>query len=416
MRTRIINAHTLEPDTGERRKNAWIDIDEGRITETGTGEPPAADGHVEVIDAAGATVMPGLVDAHVHIMVTSTDSVGRANWSPGYTTVRALKAAGDMLRRGFTTVRDVGGADYGMARALDEGYMPGPRLIFGGKALSQTGGHGDFAPLTDDSCGCCQLKPDFARVVDGVDAVRHAARDEFRKGAHHLKVLVSGGVASPSDEISAVQYTREEVRAAVVEADNHNRYVTVHAYHPRAVNAALEEGVHCVEHGNLIDDESIRLLVEKEAFLVPTIITYQAMYEAGDASGLSPASLKKLDEVREAAVENLGKAYKAGVNIVYGSDLLGALQHRQLDEFTIRSEVIPNLDLIRSATSNAARLLKMEGEIGTLAVGAHADLIIVDGDPEQDIDVLTTPDRTLRHVIKGGAPVDLDIAEGQAGS
>ncbi|MEY8566564.1 amidohydrolase family protein [Corynebacteriaceae bacterium 7-707] len=406
MSIRIINAHTLEPETGERRDGAWIDVRDGRITATGTGEPPAADDGVEVIDAAGATVMPGLVDAHVHILITSTDSADRANWSPGYATVRALLSAGDMLRRGFTTVRDVGGADHGMARALEEGLLPGPRLIFGGKALSQTGGHGDFRTLNDDSCGCCQLSPDFARVVDGVDSVRHAARDEFRKGAQHLKVLVSGGVASPADEISAVQYTREEIRAAVVEAENHNRYVTVHAYHPRAVNAALEEGVRCVEHGNLIDDESIRLLVENDAYLVPTIITYQAMYEAGDASGLSPASLKKLDEVRLAAVDNLEKAYRAGVNIVYGSDLLGSLQYRQLDEFRIRAQVIPNLDVIRSATSTAARLLHMEGEIGTLAEGAHADLIIVDGDPEQDIEVLAAPDRHLRHVIRGGQVVD----------
>ncbi|MGJ0184617.1 amidohydrolase family protein [Corynebacterium glyciniphilum] len=406
MRTRIINAHTLEPDSGERRQNAWIDIEDGRITDSGVDVPPSDTGaDAEVIDAAGATVMPGLVDAHVHIIVTSTDTADRENWAPGYTTVRALTAAGEMLQRGFTTVRDVGGADYGMARALDEGLLPGPRLVFGGKALSQTGGHGDFRTLNDDSCGCCQLKPDFARVVDGVDAVRHAARDEFRKGAQHLKLLVSGGVASPSDEISAVQYTREEIRAAVVEADNHNRYVTVHAYHPRAVNAALEEGVRCVEHGNLIDEDSIRLLVENDAYLVPTIITYQAMYEAGSASGLSPASLEKLDQVREAAVDALDQAYRAGVNIVYGSDLLGGLQYRQLDEFTIRAAVIPNIDLIRSATSNAARLLRMEGEIGTLATGAHADLIIVDGDPEQDIGVLTDPDRNLRYVIKGGTVV-----------
>lgn len=406
MHTRIINAHTLEPDSGERRRNAWIDIEDGRITDSGVGVPPSGTGaDADVIDAAGATVMPGLVDAHVHIIVTSTDTADRESWAPGYTTVRALTAASEMLQRGFTTVRDVGGADYGMARALDEGLLPGPRLIFGGKALSQTGGHGDFRTLNDDSCGCCQLKPDFARVVDGVDAVRHAARDEFRKGAQHLKLLVSGGVASPSDEISAVQYTREEIRAAVVEADNHNRYVTVHAYHPRAVNAALEEGVRCVEHGNLIDEDSIRLLVDNDAYLVPTIITYQAMYEAGSASGLSPASLEKLDQVREAAVDALGQAYRAGVNIVYGSDLLGGLQYRQLDEFTIRAAVIPNIDLIRSATSNAARLLRMEGEIGTLAIGAHADLIIVDGDPEQDIGALTDPDRNLHYVIKGGAVV-----------
>lgn len=408
MRTRIINAHTLEPATGERRTSAWIDIDGDRIADSGTGEPPSAGGDTIIIDAQGGTVMPGLIDAHVHILVTSTDSVERANWTPGYSTLRALRSAGDMLRRGFTTIRDVGGADYGMARALEEGLVVGPRLIFGGKAISQTGGHGDFRPLTDDTYRCCELKPDFGRIADGVEEVRRAARDEFRKGAHHLKLVVSGGVASPTDEISAVQYTAEEIRAAVVEADNHNRYVTVHAYHPRAVNQALEAGVRCVEHGNLIDDESIRLLVEKDAFLVPTIITYEAMYEAGSASGLSHASLRKLDEVRAAAVDALSRAHSAGVNIVFGSDLLGDLQNRQLDEFTIRARVQLPMDVIRSATSNAARLMGMEGEIGTLAVGSYADLLVVDGDPERDLSILTDPKQNLRHVIHNGRDIQGD--------
>lgn len=407
MRTRLLNAHTLEPATGERRTNAWIDIADGRIADSGVGSPPPLGSDVRIIDARGGTVMPGLVDAHVHILVTSTDAADRAQWTPGYATVRALRAAGDMLRRGFTTVRDVGGADHGMARALHEGLAPGPRLIFGGKALSQTGGHGDFRSLNDDSQPCCQLKPDFARIADGADAVRVAARDEFRKGAHHLKLVVSGGVASPSDEISAVQYTADEIRAAVVEADNHNRYVTVHAYHPRAVNQALRAGARCVEHGNLIDAESIRLLVKQDAFLVPTIITYEAMYQAGPASGLSAGSLNKLNEVRTAALDALEQAHKAGVNLVYGSDLLGALQTRQLDEFTIRGRVQPALDVIRSATSTAARLLGMEGQIGTLTPGALADLLVLDGDPEQDLAVLTTPQRCLRHVIHGGTVTDI---------
>lgn len=185
MHVRVVNAHTLEPSSGVRQQNAWIDIVDRMIVDSGIGEPPTPHGgDFRIIDAGGGTVMPGLVDAHVHILVTSTNAAERAQWTPGYATVRALRSAGDMLRRGFTTVRDVGGADHGMARALREGLAPGPRLIFGGKALSQTGGHGDFRSLNDDSQPCCQLKPDFGRIADGVDAVRHAARDEFRKGAH----------------------------------------------------------------------------------------------------------------------------------------------------------------------------------------------------------------------------------------
>ncbi|CCH76002.1 Amidohydrolase [Nostocoides japonicum T1-X7] len=401
MRIRIINARLLEPATGESQENSWIDIDGDRIAGSGVGEPPPVGDDCRVIDAQGGTVLPGLVDAHVHIIVTAADPNVYKNWSPGYTTVRALLAAGDMLRRGFTTIRDVGGADYGMARALDEGLMPGPRLLFGGKAVSQTGGHGDFRDLNDNSTSCCQLQPEFGRIADGVAQVQQAARDEFRKGAHHLKLVVSGGVASPTDEISAVQYTYEEIRAAVIEAENHNRYVAVHAYHPRSVNQALRAGVRSVEHGNLIDDESIRMLLENDAFLVPNVFAYEAMYEAGTAS-LSETSLRKLDEVRMAALDALDRAHRAGVKIVYGSDLLGPLQVHQLQEFTIRAKVQPIIDVIRSATSTAAEMVGMEGEIGTLATGACADLLVLDGDPEEDLTVLTDPVQHPRYVIHRG--------------
>ncbi|WP_030250814.1 metal-dependent hydrolase family protein [Streptomyces violens] len=401
----ITGAHLLHPEQGELTDVSWIEVADGRIAATGTGRAPAAGDGVRVLDAAGATVLPGLIDAHVHILITSLDPIERASHTPGYATVRALKEAGRMLRRGFTTVRDVGGADHGMTRALAEGLMPGPRLVHGGKALSQTGGHGDMRPLSDDSTPCCGHEPGFSRIADGVDAVRAAARDEFRKGARHLKMLLSGGVASPHDQVSAVQYTDEEVRAAVTEADNHNSYVTVHAYHPRGVNRALRAGVRCVEHGNLLDDETIQLLLDNDAFLVPTLITYEKLAEAGRQHGLGEASFRKIDDVREAGLGALEKAHNAGVNLVYGSDLLGPMHDHQLDEFTLRAQVQPNADLIRSATTTAARLLRMEGQIGTLATGAHADLLVIDGNPLEDISVLTKPQERLEHVIKGGTPI-----------
>ncbi|WP_116204649.1 metal-dependent hydrolase family protein [Amycolatopsis circi] len=401
----ITGARLLHPEQGELAESSWLEVADGRIIGTGTGRAPAVPDDVRIIDAGGATVLPGLVDAHVHVLVTSIDPAERASWTPGYAAVRALREAGRMLRRGFTTVRDVGGADHGMARALAEGLMPGPRLVFGGKALSQTGGHGDARPLSDDSMPCCQHEPGFARIADGVDAVRTAARDEFRKGAQHLKMLLSGGVASPHDEVSAVQYTDEEIRAAVVEADNHNRYVTVHAYHPRGINRALRAGVRCVEHGNLLDDETLELLRAHDAFLVPTLVTYEQLAEVGRQHGLGEASYRKIDDVREAGLGALEKAHRAGVNLVYGSDLLGPMHAHQLDEFTLRAQVQPNADLIRSATTTAARLLRLEGQIGTLAVGAHADLLVVDGNPLEDISVLTKPRECLKHVIKAGAPI-----------
>lgn len=398
----ITNAHLLEPETGEMSDSSWLEVADGRIADTGTGPAPAVTGDTAVIDAAGATVLPGLIDAHVHVLLTTMDPHEALSWTPGYATVRALAEAGRMLRRGFTTVRDVGGADYGMARAIDEGLALGPRLIFGGKALSQTGGHGDLRPASDESLPCCQAKPDFARIADGVDAVRRAARDEFRKGAQHLKMLLSGGVASPLDEVSAVQYSDDEMRAAVQEAENHNRYLTVHAYHGRGVNRALQAGARCVEHGNLIGDDTIALLVEKDAFLVPTLVTYEQMYRFGKQAGLSEASQRKVSDVRDGGLVALEKAHKAGVNIVYGSDLLGPLHSAQLEEFTLRAQVQEPIDIIRAATVTAAKLLGMAGEIGTLSPGSHADLLVLDGNPLDDITTLTDPTRRLRYVVRAG--------------
>lgn len=398
----IANAHLLEPANGELSDVSWLEVAEGRIAATGTGPAPAVADQVRRIDAAGATVLPGLVDAHVHILLTSFDAKEAASWTPGYATVRALREAERMLRRGFTTVRDVGGADHGMAQAIDEGLAVGPRLVFGGKALSQTGGHGDLRPRGDDAMPCCQSRPAFARIADGADAVRAAARDEFRKGAAHLKMIISGGVASPHDEISAVQYTDEEIRAAVVEAEHHNRYVTVHAYHPRGVNRALRAGVRCVEHGNLIDDETVNLLIDNDAFLVPTLVTYDQMARFGRRAGMPEASYQKIADVHEAALASLERAHEAGVNLVYGTDLIGPLQVAQLEEFNLRAQVQPAADILRAATSTAARLLNLEGRIGTLAVGAHADLLVVDGDPLEDISILTRPEQHLRHIIKSG--------------
>ncbi|MFI6811553.1 amidohydrolase family protein [Nonomuraea sp. NPDC050328] len=401
----IVNAHPLEPVTEQLGDRSWIELADGLIAATGTGAPPAVPGDVRVLDAAGATVLPGLIDAHVHLTANTLDPRERESWTPGYAAVRSLRAAEEMLARGFTTVRDVGGADHGLAQALREGLVRGPRLIHGGKALSQTGGHGDLRPLSEDGRPCCGHQPGFARIADGVEEVRLAARDELRKGAAHLKLTVSGGVASPHDEVSAVQYTLEEITAAVTEAGNAGRYVTVHAYGAKAINRALEAGARCVEHGNLLDDTTLKLLLDRDAYLVPTLVTYEQLAERGREAGLAEGSYRKIAEVREAGFAALDRAHRAGVNLVYGSDLLGPMRVAQLQEFTLRARVQPAAAVLRSATSTAARLLGQEGRLGTLAPGAHADLLVLDGDPLADLSVLTRPERHLRHVIQAGAVV-----------
>ena len=357
-------------------------------------------------DLRGGYVLPGLIDAHVHVTAFTADLAALLTSSPYYVAAHTARIMGGMLDRGFTTVRDVAGADYGVAAAQAEGLIRGPRVYFGGRGLSQTGGHGDARGpgerLHDEHAPCADC-----RIADGVDAVRTATRDELRKGAHHIKVMASGGVASPTDRIDSTQYSMEELRAIVDEATAAGRYVAAHAYTARAVNRAIEAGIRSIEHGNLIDDSSVAMLADpsRDAYLVPTLVTYWALKTEGREFGLPEHSWRKVDEVLGAGLAALDRAYRGGVRLVFGSDLLGGMHRHQNEEFRIRAQVQPPIDVIRSATSVAARLLCAEGQLGTLDAGANADLIVVEGDPLDDIAVLADPAANLRLVIQAGLVV-----------
>lgn len=388
----------LDVHTGDYRE-ASVRCAGGRIVEIGPNLTGPDDVHV--LDLSGAVVLPGLIDAHVHVTAPTADLSAVATWSPSYVAAHAARIMRSMLHRGFTTVRDAAGADYGLADAQTEGLITGPRLAFCGKALSQTGGHGDGRQRGDDRTCCGGL----SQVADGVDAVRTAARNELRKGAHHIKVMASGGVASPTDRIDSTQYSEDELRAIVAEAEAANRYVAAHAYSARAVNRALEAGIRSIEHGNLIDDRSIDLFREHGAFLVPTLVTYWALADEGVAYGLPESSRAKVDEVLDGGLRALESADRGGVKLVYGSDLLGGMHRHQNHEFRLRREVQQPLDIIRAATTTAADLLGMPGEIGTVDIGAHADLLVLDGDPLVDIGVLADPAH-ITHVVQAGAIVN----------
>lgn len=230
-------------------------------------------------------------------------------------------------------------------------------------------------------------------------------RDELRKGAFHIKVHASGGVSSPDDRVNSTQYSTDELRAVVAEATAADRYVTAHAYPARAINRALDAGVRCIEHGNLLDDTSIELFRRYEAWLVPTLVTYAALKAEGMAHGLPKVSWEKVDDVLHDGLTALARAYEAGVNLAYGTDLLGEMNRRQCEEFRIRAEVQEPIDVIRAATTAAAELLGAVGEVGVVQPGAHADLIVVDGDPLDDIEVLAQPDRHLQLVVQAGTVV-----------
>ncbi|CAM03724.1 imidazolonepropionase-like amidohydrolase [Saccharopolyspora erythraea NRRL 2338] len=392
------NGTLLDVDTGEYAEGDVL-CDDGRIAETGPGL--TAPGGARTVELAGATVLPGLIDAHVHVTAATADLGALPSWSPSYAAAHAARIMSGMLDRGFTTVRDASGADFGLADAQAEGLIRGPRLMFCGKALSQTGGHGDSRPRgtrVHDGHQCCA---GLGRIADGVDAVRAAARDELRKGAHHIKVMAGGGVASPTDRIDSTQYSTDELRAIVEEAEAANRYVAAHAYTARSVSRALRAGVRSIEHGNLIDESTVEEFVAHDAFLVPTLVTYWALKTEGREFGLPESSWRKVDEVLDAGLAALERAHRGGVRLAYGTDLLGGMHRHQNEEFRIRAEVQPPLAVLRAATSAAADLLGMTGELGTLRPGALADLVVVEGDPLTDISAVADPSR-IRHVVQSG--------------
>ena len=273
--TILRNASVLDPERGELAEGQSVVIDGNRIADVGPGLTGPDD--AVVFDVAGQTVMPGLIDAHTHPAVVDTDVFAMAEWPPSYVAARAGRALEGMLARGFTTIRDVGGGDFGLARAVEDGYFTGPRIRFGGKQLSQTGGAGDWrAPsrrVYDDN----YYSPAIGVICDGVPEVRRAVREEVRRGAHHIKVYLSGAVDSPSDRVDSTQFSLEELRAIVEEATAANIYVAGHAYTSRAINRGLECGVRSIEHGNLMDSSSIPLFKQYDAFYVPTIVTYHTL-------------------------------------------------------------------------------------------------------------------------------------------
>jgi imidazolonepropionase-like amidohydrolase len=393
------HATVLDVRTGTWLPDRHLLVEDGRIKEI--ADRPIAAAEARRLDLRGLRLIPGLCDAHVHVTAATASFPDLMRWSPMYVAARAGEILRDMLLRGFTTVRDCGGADYGLAQAVEQGYLAGPRILFSGHAISQTGGHGDMRGPGEsfEQCTCCA---GLGVVADGVAAVRRACREELRKGAHFIKIMASGGVSSPTDRIGNTQFALEEITAAVEEAAAAETYVAAHVYTARAAARALACGVRSIEHGNLIDEAVMDLLVEKDAFLVPTMSTHEMLAREGVAAGMPKAMCDKVFEVVEAGKRTHAKAAARGVRMVFGTDLLGSMHRHQLLEFRIRSAFHTPLQLIRSATLDAAALFGREGEIGVVEPGARADLLAVDGDPLADIGVLQDPERRLRLILKDG--------------
>jgi imidazolonepropionase-like amidohydrolase len=399
------NANLLDPLRKDLLEGHDILVEGGVVREV--SDKPLQSKTARVIDVKGKTVMPGLIDLHVHVIAVELNLSRQVHMPNVLITLRSVPMLRGMLRRGFTTVRDAGGAGFAFKQAVDAGLAQGPRLFVSGRALSQTGGHGDMRGRSDfldpaATCSTCVRVGALARVVDGVDAVRRAVREELQMGADQIKIMASGGVASPTDPVGAFGYSEDEIRAIVEEAAGRGTYVMAHAYTAAAIARAVRCGVRTIEHGNLVDAPTAALMAELGAYAVPTLVTYDALANEGERFGLPKDSVAKVADVREAGLRSLEIYRKAGVKMGFGSDLLGESQRLQSDEFRLRAEVLSPAEAIASATVVGAEVLGMPDRLGRLVPGALADILVVDGNPLRDVECLLGQGERIPLVMKEG--------------
>jgi imidazolonepropionase-like amidohydrolase len=391
----VRNALVFDGDAEELVEGS-IRVVDGVVAEV--GEVGAVD--APTIDARGRVVTPGLIDAHFHAYAIGLDSEPIERAPRSYVALRAQHRLRDALHRGFTTVRDPAGGDAGLARAVEEGVIDAPRYLFTGAALSQTGGHGDYRSAGDDSAchdGCT------VEVVDGVEALRAAVRGRFRHGAHAIKIMTSGGVVSPVDPIAVPQYSADEIRAVTEEARRRGSYVAAHAYSPEAIVHSVINGVRSIEHGNLLDEATARLMAEHEAVLVPTLGAYDAMDRLGARLGLSAVAQRKNREVLHAGGDAVRHALAAGVVVGFGSDNMGDLVSEQLVGIRLIAEAVGPLAALRAVTGRNSAVLRRD-DVGRIGVGACGDLVVWSGNPLDDIDVIADQ-RRPRTVVQAGRVV-----------
>jgi imidazolonepropionase-like amidohydrolase len=404
--TLVLRGGTLIDGTGADPVDGTVVVAQGELL-TGVGQRAAfsADS-AQVLDCDGLTLLPGLVDAHSHLGLLAMDAPERI--PPAVAAAQIFRNCELALDAGFTTVRDVAGIDGGVARAVAEGLVRGPRILPSGPILSQTGGHGDHAPAFLDAhhhdyqgiAGISQ----FNVTCDGPEQVRLAARRAFRHGATQIKVCVSGGVVSFTDRLEDAQLTVAELRAAVEEAEARGTYVTAHAHNVRGISNGLEAGVSCFEHGTFLDEATAQRMAAAGADLVPTFAVLRLMTRQWRQWGVPEAVLPRLAGVEDAMASSMKLAIAAGVRVGSGSDLLGPRQEHRGLELVIKSELLDPMAAIASATSTNAAILRLGERIGRVAEGLVADVIAVDGDPLGEPSLFDDPGRVVL-VVKAGQVV-----------
>ncbi|HYM16882.1 MAG TPA: amidohydrolase family protein [Dehalococcoidia bacterium] len=394
----LLTDATLIDGTGiDPRPHMSVLIEGGRITRVADAGTVARD-EAKVIDCSGLWLLPGLTDAHVHFGLTAAGD----DEPPGSHVSYVLKVVENIriaLDEGFTTVRDAGGLDPAYALAVAAGEIAGPRILPSGSFLSQTGGHGDHRSRWSDAAPASIAGlVAHTEICDGVDEVRRAARTQLRRGATQIKVMASGGVMSPNDPLESLQFTVDEMAAAVHEARAFGTYVLAHCHTPGAIANALDAGVRSIEHGSMLNETLARRMAQQEAYLVPTLVILELLARE---EGLPEFSRRKLELVRGETRGSLELARAAGVPIGSGSDLLGPRQSRRAAELVEKAKDFEPMAAIVSATRTNALLFNMADRIGTVEAGKDADVIAVAGDPLSEIGVLADADN-VRLVVQRG--------------
>lgn len=408
------NVNVFDGVNEELIENANVFVVGNLIAEVST-EPLAA-ANAKIIDGGGRTLMPGLMDAHVHLALVRRPSeiLNQYDWM--YVGALANEQAEEMLLRGFTTVRDIGGPTVGLHRAIEEGQIIGPRLFSSGPYITQTSGHGDFRNYNDLHPGIygqysLMEMQGWLIMADGPAEVTRAVREALRYGAKQIKMMAGGGVSSPYDPLHTIQGGPEEFSAAVRAAEQWGTYVAVHAYTDEAVRQAVEAGVKSIEHGPFLTQKTMKLMAKNDVFLAPTA---RISLTTPEVVGLDPTSstAEKLRQVNQGASNQLKWAKQYGVTLVFSTDQFGAPENFKIqsDEFLTLAEVFEPIEVLRMATSNVAALLELSGELhpyregplGVIQEGAYADLLLIDGNPLEDVTLLADYENNIDLIMKDG--------------
>lgn len=400
MITVLENCTIFDGFSEELVENGTVVIEKDRIREVSAGAVKiSADVRINCGDRF---LMPGLIDCHFHAYASTFDIYGLDRMPMSLLSQHAAALLTGTLHRGFTTVRDAGGGDIGLSMALEQRLIQGPRFFFSGKAISQSGGHGDMRPPKYVEPCLCAYRGILTRVVDGVDEMRRAVREELHRGATQIKIFVSGGVISPGDPIWMAQFSSDEIAAAVEEAASRRTYVMAHCHTDERARVCVEQGVRSIEHGTEISPATATLIAESGTFVVPTLSIAAVVRDSGKSLGLPAKSLETASELFDRMQKSIETCVVAGVKLGLGTDLFGDYHNQQGRELQFRGETAAPVDVLRSATSINAEILQRQGDLGCVSEGAYSDLILLEKNPLNDLSLFAEPDKNIKLIIRAG--------------